>query len=307
MEMTVQRFSKDELLDELRTIFLFQADHILLASGEEMARQFIGFEVGDEGEYCFQPCSKVDLQRFARIAGAFERGYDYAFRPTLLNSLGEHEVQDLDVFMQGAPRAGGVLSGGETHRFMTPDGHCQTVADAVHARWKLEWDSAGVGSHEFTPREIALLANMTEGAVRNAINDKGDSGLKAVPGTKNPIKIEHDEAWRWLTSRRGFIPSPKSPSEDRFLTDRIQRLQASERFSDLISIWLRAAHGSTQNASSALGWSEQEIDRWCNGSFSFDVERASQLARVLELDVPLFVGKAMEVSLRRDSTRVSTC
>src|SRR5260221_171532 len=148
MEMAMVDFTKEQMLDELRTIFLFEADHILLGAGEEMAAHFIGFPVGEESEFCFQAPSKVDLSRFKRIPGSLDRGYDYAFRPSVLNSLGEHEVQDLSVFMKSVPRAGGVVSGGETHRFMTPDGYCQTGADAAHARWKLEWDSPGVGSHE---------------------------------------------------------------------------------------------------------------------------------------------------------------
>lgn len=296
----MDRFTKVQMLDELRTIFLFEADHILLAAGEERALQFIGFEVGDEGEYCFQPPSKVELNRFASIAGAFDRGYDYAFRPSVLNSLAEHEVQNLNVFMQSTPRAGGVLSGGETHRFMKPEGYCQIVADTVHARWKLEWDSVGAGGHEFTPRELALLANMTEGAVRNAIADKSESGLKPIPGTKNPIKFEHDEAWRWLSARRGFIPSPKQPSEDRFLAEYIRSIETSERFGHLILDRIANATGSIRDDLLELRWSDKEIDRWCNGSFDFDSERAAQLAKALEFDVPLFVGKALEVSLRRD-------
>jgi hypothetical protein len=38
------------------------------------------------------------------------------------------------------------------------------VADAASARWKLEWIADG--TQTFTIRELALLANMTEGAVR---------------------------------------------------------------------------------------------------------------------------------------------
>ncbi|MDP9291537.1 MAG: helix-turn-helix transcriptional regulator [Verrucomicrobiota bacterium] len=293
-------FTKEQMLDELRTIFLFEADHILLGAGEDMAAQFIGFPVGEEYEYCFQAPSKVDLSRFKGIPGSFDSGYDYAFRPSILNSLGEHEVQDLFVFMKSVPRAGGVASGGETHRFMTPDGYCQTVADAAYARWKLEWDSAGAGSHEFTPRELALLANMTEGAVRNAVADKSQNGLKAIPGTKNPIKIEHDEAVRWLNLRRGFIPSPNRPSEDRFLANHIRDIETSDRFGSFIAARLRDASGSQEDVKE-LGWSPDEVAHWCNGSFRFDADLAGQLARVLDVDTPLFVGKALEVSLRRNA------
>ena len=182
--------------------------------GPVAAERFIGFPPGDADEYCHRSPADVDLSQF-QIASAFERGFDFAYRPSVMNTLGSHEIQDLTVFMLGTPRSGGVSSGGETHPYMTPDGLCQTVADAAHARWKLEWDSLGAGRHTFTTRELALLANMTEGAIRNALSDKSENGLRAVPNSKNPVLVEHAEAWRWLKGRRGFIPSPQRPRDDR--------------------------------------------------------------------------------------------
>jgi hypothetical protein len=146
---------------------------------------------------------------------------------------------------------------------------------------------------------------MTEGAVRNAIADKSDSGLKAIPGTKNPIKIEHDEAWRWLSGRRGFIPSPKRPSEDRFLTEHLRDIRSSEALGKLVQTQLWSAFGSPQAAPDALGWTTDEIEQWCRGSFRFDENRARQLSESLDFDLPLFVGKALEVSLRRDITQAA--
>ena len=44
-----------------------------------------------------------------------------------------------------------------------------------------------------------------------------------------------------------------------------------------------------------------DFESWCNGSFRFDEIRARELAQALDFDVPLFVGKALEVSLRHES------
>jgi hypothetical protein len=292
------RFTKNQMLDELRTIFLFEADHLLMGAGQKMAEQFIGFPVGeDSDEYCFEDSSKVSLDRF-QITGSFERGYDFAFRPSVINALGEHEVQDLSVFMHGTPRAGGISAGGETHVFMTPDGLCQTVCDTVRARWKLEWDE--MGEHNFTTRELALLANMTEGAVRNALADKSENGLRAVPGTKNPVIVEHAEALRWLKGRRGFIPTPNRPCEDRFLTEQLQNIQSAEALGQLIEQRLWATFGSLDKALAALGWSLAEAESWIRGSQAFKTDQARRLAEVFDLDAPLFMGKALEVTLRRD-------
>jgi hypothetical protein len=298
------RFTKDEMLSELQTIFLFEADHILMGAGESAAKRFVGIAVPDDGQYCFEAPDKVDLGRF-QIADKFARGYDVAFAPSVLTAFDGSEFQDLIVFMLGTPRAGGVSAGGEEHRFMTPDGYCQTVADTAFARWKLEWDESGAGSHTFTTRELALLSNMTEGAVRNAIADKTENGLRAIPNTK-PVSVEHDEALRWLTGRRGFIPSPKRPRDDRFLTEHLRDIRSPEMLGKLIERQLLSAFGSPQKVSDAIGWTADDVEKWCDGSFEFDERRARKLAEALDFDVPLFVGKALEVSLRRNFVSCGT-
>ncbi len=217
----------------------------------------------------------------------------------MLTAFDGSEFQDLNVFMEGTPRVGGISAGGETHRFITPDGYCQMVADAAFARWKLEWDESGAGSHTFTTRELALLSNMTEGAVRNAIADKSENGLRAT-GSK-PVSVEHEEALNWLKGRRGFIPSPQRPSEDRFLAEHLRDIRSAEALGNVVQRQLWSTFGSPEAAPAALGWTADEVEKWCRGSFKFDESRACRLAQALDFEVPLFVGKALEVSLRRDA------
>jgi hypothetical protein len=47
-----------------------------------------------------------------------------------------------------------------------------------------------------------------------------------------------------------------------------------------------------------LGWRAADVQPWLDGTFPFDADRAGQVAQVLQLDVPMFVGKALEVTLR---------
>lgn len=287
------RFSKDQMFNELRTIFLFEADHIAMGAGFEMASRFIGFET-EKGEYLHEDPAKVDLTRF-QIAQTFSRGYEFAFRPSVLNWMGTDEVQDLLVFMHGTPRAGGIASGGETHKFMTSEGYCQTVADCTFARWKLESEEHGT----FSTRELALLANMTEGAVRNAMADKTDSGLRPVAGSKNPILVEYDEALRWLQGRRGFLPFPQEPREDQFLAERLRNLESAKALGDLIKQCLMLKSGQSDTAHQL---DSTIVDEWKQGIYAFDQEVAVRVATLLGLDVPLFVGKSLELALRRDAT-----
>jgi hypothetical protein len=287
------RFLKEDMLTELKVIFLYEADHVLISAGEDRAAAFIGFPVGEEGEYLHEAPNKVDLSLFSNITGSFERGYNFAFNPSRLNNFGEHEVQDLLVFMDGTPRAGGIKSGGTTHLFMTPDGKCRMVADAALARWKLEWTADD--SDTFTSRELALLANMSEGAVRMAISDKSENRLRSIPGSK-PVAVEFGEAKRWLSGRRGFIPWPDGAKNDRFLTRAIRDAETPRAFGRLIQ---QVANFQTPDEmSDKIGWDANQIKAWLDGTFAFDVDHARRLAELLDLDVAMFVGKALEVSLR---------
>ena len=291
------RFTKEEMFDELRTIFLFEADHVLISSGEKRAESFIGFPVGDQGEYFGDDPKKVDLSLFGDIKSKFNNGYEFAFNPSFLNNVsgdGGDEVQDLNVFMLGTPRAGGISSGGETHRFMTPDGFCQTVADAATARWKLEWSQS---SESFTTRDLALLANMSEGAVRTAIADKSENRLKTIQGSK-PISIEYDEAMRWLKGRRGFVARPEKPTDDSFLSKAFRNANDGKTFGHLIA---SLANFNADEVASETGWNLQETKTWFDGTFDFDAARATLLAKIIGVDEAMFAGKALEVSMRRNS------
>lgn len=286
-------FTKEQMLDELRTIFLFEADHVLISSGAAKAEAFIGFPPGDKDEYVHEAPSKVDLSLFANITGSFERAYEFAFNRSRLNTFGEEEVQNLQAFMEGTPRIGGISFAGEMHRFMTPEGYCRMVADAALARWKLEW--AGDDSATFTTRELALLANMSEGAVRMAISDKSEGRLRAIPGSK-PVAVEFEEAKRWLSGRRGFIPWPERAADDRFLTRAIRDAETPKVLARLVHHV--AGFEPADKLAEKLGWKAADVQPWLGGTFAFDADRASEIAKALQLDIPMFVGKALEVTLR---------
>ena len=285
-------FTPDEMLSELRMVFLFEADHIRLGAGDAAAERFIGFGLEGAAEYPDHDPALVDLGRF-EIPGAFESGFEYAFRPSFLNTFQEHEAQDLNEFMRGTPRAS---ASGETHRFMTPEGLCQTVADAAFARWKLD-----DGHGPFTTRELALLANMTEGAVRNALADRSESGLRAIPGSKNPVEIEYPEAQRWLQGRRGFIATPERPLDDRFLRERLRAIETAAALGQLVTRRIWSALKSPDEAAKALGWTSERVGEWMEGRQAFDEVEAVLLAHRLGFDEPDFLGKTLEVTRRRDA------
>lgn len=283
------KFTKQDVLDELRKILLVQGDHLIITAGPNVAEAFIGFPPGPyDWFYEGSDPALIDLSRF-NIARLFDWCFDYAFTPSVLTRHDESYVQDLLVFMQGIPKCD---NGGDMLPFLS-NGLCHTVAEASHARFALE---EGL---DLTTSQVALMANMTEGAVRNALAQKGDGGLHAIPGTKNPVMIEHAEALRWLHGRRGFVPTPENLSDDRFLIAQISNSRSARDLGKLLGRIQRAAFESPEKAQEALGWSEEKLQSWLDGTQEFSVEDAAHLAKAINIDVPLFVGKVQEVVLRR--------
>lgn len=321
-------FTKDEMLTELRTILLYEADHIRAAANDEIAAEFIGFsrwatddsvlegedeQIPDfeyeEEEYSVMDPQKVDLERFS-ITSTLIKCFEFAFRPSLSHELYDTNIKQITFFTQGIPRVG---TYGETRPFMTPDGYCQIVSEVAAARWRLEVEEEGT----FTARELALLANMTEGAVRNAMTGKGEGSLKTVPG-KKPMQVEWAEAERWLKGRRGFVRTPARPSQDQVLKDRLKAIKTAQELGALI--WLHSdlleapgPHSDfiertptkvdrSAGGAASLNWPHEEVMAWKLGTFTFDAAKAQALAQALDFDAPEFVGKALEVSLRRDAS-----
>ena len=293
-------FTKDEMLDELRVIFLYEAEHIALGHSPKMAEQFIGLSWEEHGmDYTRVDPKLVDLGPF-QITQAFERCYDYAFNPSPLNASNGEETWETHAFMEGTPKMGSVHSA-DMHAFMTPEGLCRTTSDAATARLELD---KGSGS-TFSVRDLALLADMTEGAVRNAMSLAGDGGLTPIKGSK-PARVDYEDAIKWLHSRRGFVPTPPRPQDDTYLQERIR---TADTFPRLVSVLYAKAEASYTEGEhhQYLGDGLRSFLRkvglrsWDDLPLELrglDLGRIRQIGEALDLDVPLFASKVVELGLR---------
>ena len=81
----------------------------------------------------------------------------------------------------------------------TDVGHLRDMLDRLRARLSLDSGSS------LSVREIALLADMSERSVRNAMTADGSNRLVA---SKDGI-VENLEAHRWLEGRRGFVKTER--------------------------------------------------------------------------------------------------
>ena len=295
------QFTKDQLGTEIASILILQAYQSYLCSGREAAAwEFLGIVPKEPYESINEvDPARVDLDRFPIAASVFGC-YDYAFHPTGDDRFDPSESSTVADFLAGMPREdfNGMLSA--FPNYMGPPSLCADALTVADARSALDGWGEDITS-DLSIRQVALLADMTEGAVRNALAQKGDAGLKAIPKSK-PVRIEVDEARRWLAGRRGFRPTPKEPSDDPILNERLRGFERMAQLADFIERHAVRTHGSPDALADGLGWPMDELARCGEGTFAFDPERAMALGTAIGADGPTFVGKALELSLRRDAS-----
>lgn len=295
----MSRFSKQDLYAEIVKILLVQARQLTVCTGNFSASEaFLGVSLNDdEAEETKINHDRLDLDRF-HVVRSISACYDYAFYPSGDDAYDGDFHDEVADFLAGMPRED---FSGSIDDYPSPGAPAGSlIADtywAAAARYALDQDNG----ETLDIRQLALLADMTEGAVRNALSQKGDAGLQAIPKSK-PVAIALDEARRWLSGRRGFTPTPSRPSEDPMMNERLRQLDRIEYFADFMTRHVRRAFGSKEAAAQTLGWELGEIEAWCDGSFVFDGSHAASLAKAIDADVPTLVGKAHELSLRRDLT-----
>ncbi|AUN29639.1 hypothetical protein [Niveispirillum cyanobacteriorum] len=278
-------FTLDEMRNELCAILLFKADDLAMTRDSEAAVSFIGFP---SDHYFKESPSQVNLRPF-RISSTMHVLFDYAFQVGCADEFREDLLQDAVVFMENIPRAGGQdEKGGETHRFMDADGLCSIVVETAGARWKLE---NGYGS-ELSVRELALLARMTEGAVRNAL---AGAGIKSK-GAKTYVSTEF--AKDWLAGRRGFVPTTCwTYTAQRAMQD-IRLASSIDVFADALSRRAQALQLSNGALAAATGLTKDQVVVWLGGVPPLDPQAAVAIAAPLGLDPALTAGRAIELILR---------
>ncbi|TDH58256.1 hypothetical protein E2C06_33525 [Dankookia rubra] len=172
-----------------------------------------------------------------------------------------------------------------------PDSKCRVVVDTAFARWQLE------RGDDLTIRELALLASMREPAIRNSLSAES---IKVEAGRRpgEPGTVNVDVAYGWLRKRRGFI-DPRDP-ETRAVNRRSEyRTLLRERglafaFGEI----LQAAELSVDDLAGKAGVEPAFVDGLRTGKPILDLEAARLIGEALDLDVPNFVGIAVEAALR---------
>ncbi len=281
----MSRPSLSDLRLELAATLIVQAKHIVLVTDSpDQGEAFLGCDPEETR------AEAVDLSRFP-IAAEIEALHAYAFAPTGDDLYDVNALHGMAHFLSSLPREDW---DGSVHGFPGQGGSSamSDVLEAASARAALDGHE-GTWTDHVSTRQLALLADITEGAVRNALSQSGAGGLTAIPGAK-PVRVSLEEARRWLPGRRGFRPTPTGPSDDPVLNERLRGFDRMEQLTDFVSRHAARRLGSAE----ALG---ADATAWLDGSYTFDAAAARNIAEAIGADVPTFVGKALELALRRDT------
>jgi hypothetical protein len=279
-------FSKDEMEAELREILFIQASQIAHVSSEKVALEFIGFQ------YDFSPVcgpdksdfDRVDLARFA-AKSYLNEAYDYAFQVGKCWGYSEYENHNVVAFTEGVTPAAAY---GDPSPFLSSDSKCAHVVDMAIGRWNLET------GNDLTIRQLALLADMKEGAVRNSLStDK-------IKTHGKPVSIAADIALEWLKKRKGFTPTRVEENNQAFWVTHTRSLLTAGRLAPGMRAILEDLKLTPEAAAEKAGVPFDSVRRLLADTHDCDqIEDFQRIGAALDLDVPYFVGQAVEAALRR--------
>ena len=188
------------------------------------------------------------------------------------------------------------------------------LAALASARYALD------SGYSMSLADIALLADMDERSVRNALHAKGSAGLLATRSAGNALQVAAVEASRWLEGRRSFRPTVQigtSPGYETtaavperldaqslmpFLCDRMADRFPQRDYPDTpVFAELRKAMANRPKdpmgidrelAASRLVWPRERLDRILDeGLEALSIRDCAALARELHIDTKWFTDQ----------------
>lgn len=297
-------FSREEVKSDLRRALLASVNHVaVVGPDQEIVEGLLGFSFEQGGDFGADAidADQIQLDRFA-ITGVINRAYDFAFqvgRRAHRHASDETEFLRMLTFRRGSPRF--VWGGVETPMDDDDSPICRTI-DTAEARQDLLW------GNPLTVRQLALLARMSEAAVRTSLSKEGirtgaPQRKKGVgtegsrPEDDSLGQVPHGAAKQWLTGRRGFVPTLEPEPTDPAYIDDLVRLLKSQGFEPALGGRVLSA-SPTSVAEEAGVDPEWLIEMAAGRAATLDIEALTRVAEVLGADVPAFVGRAVEMLLR---------
>ena len=280
---TYPPFTQEEFAAEIREFLFIQAGHIAHGCNAEAATIFLGIphEFSPTEGVKDEIVNQIDLSRF-ECWKFLRAAYDFAFQVGDSWHYDEDTNIDLVAFMQGMSI---YAISGEYSPYLVPDSKCRHVIDLAIGRFYLEEPHA----QSITVRQLALLADMSEAAVRNSLSAE-----------KMKAPVEADAARTWLQGRKGYVPTKV---EDNRRADWELTLKVSingGRFSSGLESILKRMGLTAETAAEQAGIAPSDIAMRLDGPSGLpDLGAVKGLGELLQADVPNFVGQAVEAAMRQ--------
>lgn len=167
------------------------------------------------------------------------------------------------------------------------------VIELAAARYRLDYERF------VSLPDVALLSNMLERSVRNALHAEGESMLAAIRDAQGELVVEKTEALRWLLGRRGFketvmlgtrglpLPADLRPEEVMpFLRARLKSISSTEHLRDLLGYTDdQIEHARFENAAGWHGLPVERVERLFRGRLEdLSPDDCPLLSQILMLD-----------------------
>lgn len=294
-------FTRDEIVHEVRRATLALASLIAhygsFNNSLMHTEQYLGVSLEDYQYETMGRDERLDLIPIEEhnLYRVVMDAYDYAYQTGGRGQAGMHlldQLGEVSGILTGFPRTDWA---GEPSPLDTNNpSKLRQVLDTFVARFSLD------AGEDLSVRQLALLGDMTEAAVRTSLSS---AGIRTVStGRKGDLNlVAHAEALSWLMGRRGFTPS--APNETL-----AEHVSSGRDFLTLGFVpALARAIGASGLDVPALSEKSDISPEWLQqvstavGSADVDVAALERLARVLGLPVPLFVGRAVTELLQRKS------
>ena len=142
--------------------------------------------------------------------------------------------------------------------------------------------------------DLAILADMSERSVRNAVSASGDAQLR-ITKIGNSEWVDNDEARRWLAMRRGFVPT-RFENISGEIGQHPEALTSLYDLGNFIHLRWSALGKTPEMVHQELEWSETRFD-YLNGLTGtpqhIDPRDCADLARSLQVSEAWFTTQVM--------------
>ena len=187
-----------------------------------------------------------------------------------------------------------------------PRGGLPEMVALAMARAKLD------DGFDLTPAEVALLAVVSERTVANSMAMSDDARLNAGRNDMGQMVVKAEEARRWLSGRRAYLPSvlvrltkglPEAMDAkalSAFIVDRI-REEVSDEGWDFQALAAGEGHKLIPNQRAtklvrSLGWPMERVQQWIDGKVAeLELDDCAAMASSMRVDQRWLTAQLMGV------------